>query len=866
LKGVYWVRTKTIIFIMILVLILAVFAPAGAEGLGPIEPLNPPPVVETGEMVDETPALWFVELTGVPAADGGSMAALKFEKDAFRLAARRAKIPYQERYAFDTLWNGFSISAYVSELGKLQRLPGVKAIYPVETVALPELFESVSPDLFTALQMTGADIAQSELGYTGAGIKVAVMDTGIDVDHPAFGGDGVARKDSPLFPSARIAFGYDLVGDAFNADSTAPTYNPYPSPDPNPDDCNGHGTHVAGIIGANDHTNGLKGVAPAVTLGAYRVFGCNGSTFTDIMIAAMEMALADGMDILNMSIGSAYQWPHYPTAVAATRLVNKGVIVVASIGNYGANGLYSAGAPGLGKKVIGVAAYDNSHVLLPYFEVNETPIGYIAMTYSGPIPTEGDYEFEYVGEACDSLEVDLTGKVALAVRGICAFGVKAANAIDAGAEGVVVHNNAPGLFTGTLGAPIDGVTPVVGISQADGLFIRAQAPPVRMIWTDLMASFRSPTGGLISSFSSYGLSPDLSLKPDIGAPGGNIYSSYPLEMGAYATLGGTSMSSPHVAGAAALVLQAKPRTSSQIMRTILQNSADPHVWWGNPGLGFLDNVHRQGAGMVDIDDAILATTIIDPGKLSIGEGEGGPQSFTLSVENKGSLDVTYDLSYINALSTGGVITPSFFLSNAAVSFQDASLFVKAGGEAKVGVTITPATGPVNGQYGGYIVFSPRGGGQVYRVPFAGFVGDYQAIQVLTPTANGFPWLSRLSGSSYIKLTDPASWKFTMQGTDIPFFLVHFEHQSRLARFEVFDAQTGKNWHRFVELAYFGRNSSSAGFFAIPFDGLTFNGKKINLVPDGEYYIVLSVLKAEGEASNPAHWETWTSPSFVIDRP
>ena len=139
-----------------------------------------------------------------------------------------------------------------------------------------------------------------------------------------------------------------------------------------------------------------------------------------------------------------------------------------------------------------------------------------------------------------------------------------------------------------------------------------------MTWTDQSDSFPAPTGGLISSFSSYGLSPDLSLKPDIGAPGGSIYSTYPLELGGYATLSGTSMASPHTAGAAALMLEAHPHTPSNGMRTILQNSADPKAWGGNPGLGFLDNVHRQGAGMLDIDDAILATTKVEPGKLALG--------------------------------------------------------------------------------------------------------------------------------------------------------------------------------------------------------------------------------------------------------
>jgi hypothetical protein len=464
------------------------------------------------------------------------------------------------------------------------------------------------------------------------------------------------------------------------------------------------------------------------------------------------------------------------------------------------------------------------------------------------------------------LEADPTGKVALAMRGACSFYDKASNAIAAGAVGVVIHNSSPGVFNGTLGSPIDGVTPVVGISLEDGLFIRAQEPPpVYMTWTDQMDSFPSPTGGLIASSSSYGLAPDLSLKPDIGAPGGGIYSTYPLEKGGYATLGGTSMASPHVAGAAALLLQAKPNTPSQVVRDILQNSADPKAWWGNPGLGFLDNVHRQGAGMVDIDDAILASTKITPGKLSLGESEAGPYQAKLTVENKGSDAVTYDLSYVNSLSTGGIIAPSFWLSDAYVEFGQASVTIPAGGTAMVNATIYPATGPTYGQYGGYIVFTPQDGGQVYRVPYAGFVGDYQGIQVLTDGGYGFPVLGWTPDGVNFGFAAEGD-VFTMQGFDIPYFLVHFEHQPRMFRIEVFDANKDKAWHRAYDEEYWGRNSSSSSFFALPFDGTTVAGKKTYVVPDGEYYVVLSLLKALGDDENPDHWETWTSPMFVIDRP
>jgi hypothetical protein len=409
---------------------------------------------------------------------------------------------------------------------------------------------------------------------------------------------------------------------------------------------------------------------------------------------------------------------------------------------------------------------------------------------------------------------------------------------------------------------------VVAITAADGALIdsRLAAGPVDLTWTADVGSFPSPTGGLISSFSSYGLSPDLALKPDIGAPGGNIYSTYPLELGGYATLGGTSMASPHVAGAAALLLQARNapgvhwfrHVNADEVMDVLQNSAEPAVWWGNPGLGFLDNVHRQGAGLVQIDKAILANTRVQPGKLSLGESEKGPVSRILEIENSGETPVTYDFSFVNALSTSGVITPGFTTSDASVAFNVPSITVPRHGEKKIMVTVTPATGPVNGQYGGYIVITPRDGGQVVHVPFAGFVGDYQSIQVLTPTVYGFPFLGDMYGDDTITT-------YTLASGDMPYVWAHFEHQARQFKLDVYDVNGKFRGNIFTE-EYWGRNSTSTSYYAFPWDGtLTKNGKAV-VAPDGQYTIKLSILKALGDSKNPAHWETWTSQLITIDRP
>jgi subtilisin family serine protease len=864
------------------------FVPAGALALSAllafpwmvraqateVFPENPTPAA-SNQTTDETPASWFVELNGAPKADGGTDAALAQEKQSFRADAQGVGAQFVEKFSYGDLFNGLSISVRAGDLNKIKKLGSVKAVYPVTTVSLPELQPGINPDLASAITQTQADIAQNSLGLTGAGIKVAVMDTGIDFDNPDLGGC--------FGPGCRVEGGYDLVGDAYNNDSTSATYNPVPTPDAIPDDCNGHGTHVAGIIGANGQ---VKGVAPGVTFRAYRVFGCSGSTSSDIMLAAMERIGRDGANVLNMSIGSALQWPEYPTAQAASRLVEKkGIVVVASAGNEGSLGLYGSAAPSLGDKVIAVASFDNVGLRALSFTVtpDNRQFGYFQASGSPTAPVSGSFPMARTGtssstaDGCSALPAgSLTGKVALIRRGTCGFYNKAKNAEAAGAIGVVLYNNVAGAPNFSVaGTPAVGI-PVVSLIAADGALLdsRIASGPVTMTWTNTATQVPNSTGNLISSFSSYGMSPDLELKPDIGAPGGFIYSTFPLELGGHATLSGTSMASPHVVGAVALLLQARPGLRAEDVRGILQNTADPKPWAGNPTLGFLDNVHRQGAGMVQIVNAIQAPARVTPAKLALGESEGGPAVRTLTVKNDSAAAITYTLAHTPALATGpNTFTPSFFNAPASVTFSAPSVTVPAGGVATFNVTISPNAGLADRSlYGGYIVLVPQSGGQDLRVPFAGFKGDYQSIQVLVPTANNFPWLAKVVGSSYVN--QPSGSSYTLQGNDLPFILVHLNHQSTRFELEILDADTGKPvhpvFHNAYEQEFLPRNSSASGFFAFVWDGtrLHSNGNHVMTkeVPNGRYVLVLKVLKALGDENNPAHWETWTSPVITLARP
>ena len=164
------------------------------EDVYEVQPLEEQPVAAgSSDPVDETPGRWFVEFTGAPSVEGGNTVDLKAEKQAFRAAVRSAKLRVIENYAYDTLFNGMSVTVSRAQLNELSCMPGVKAIYPVDTYEMPTPNES-SPEMATALASTGADIAQSALGLDGKGVRVAVIDSGIDIDHPDFGGAGAVRN------------------------------------------------------------------------------------------------------------------------------------------------------------------------------------------------------------------------------------------------------------------------------------------------------------------------------------------------------------------------------------------------------------------------------------------------------------------------------------------------------------------------------------------------------------------------------------------------------------------------------------------------------------------------------------------------
>jgi minor extracellular serine protease Vpr len=872
-----------------------------------------------GGAANETATSWFVELASAPAVKGTSKAKLKAERDAFKANAAADGVKYTERYSYDSLWNGVSVSVQPSQVAALGSIPGVKAIYPVHPVSLPQFTSEGSGgadiELKNAVGLTGADIAHNELSLDGSGVTIAIMDSGLDYTLPEFGGC--------FGPSCKVRGGFDLVGNDYNASSTSPAFQPVPHPDGDPLPCDpnfadqqevvgagtsdaGHGTHVAGIAAADGHGPGqIVGVAPGAKLLAYRMFGCNGSTDTDVMIHAMELALADHADVLNMSIGSAFgNWPESPEAVAADNLVDAGMVVVASIGNSGANGgqLWSAGSPGVGRKVIGVASFDNTKATLPSFIVGGKSYGYNRAGGSlATVPQSGSGELVFTGtpttasDACVAPAAhSLDGMIAFIRRGGCGFYNKALNAQHAGAIAVVLYNNAAGALNPTV-APVPAGAepvniPVAAITADDGAEIFAgRTTNHTLTWTAENIEVPLATAGTISDFSSFGTDAELGLKPDIGAPGGQIYSTWPhQQFGGHNSISGTSMASPHVAGLAALVLQAKHMNVSPAqVRTLLMNTSLPKQLNNTAATG-LEPTWRQGSGLAQIVPAVQTPAWVTPSKFSLGEGNGGSQQLTIT--NGGSRPITYDLSQVSTVGTGPSTNPAavypfnftYLSGSDSASFSSSSVTVAPSSGVTFTVSIAASPWRDSSLYGGYIVLTPREGGDTLRVPYVGFKGDYQSLPVLTSAGCGLPAVFKINASASdaclgagVQRLGAAGASFTLQGSSFPTLLYHLNHQARRLTVQVYKAD-GSPVHpvfnHATQLEYLPRNSTATTFFEFDWDGTRSqdngggNGDHRKVVPNGTYILKLSVLKALGDANNSADWETYSSPPITLARP
>ncbi|MEM3423779.1 MAG: S8 family serine peptidase, partial [Nitrososphaeria archaeon] len=645
-------------------------------------------------------------------------------------------------------YNGVIVETQVKYVKDLIAKFGKGKVH-VETIYTTDLNYSVP------LIGAGPNGVWTDPGVDGTGMVVGVVDTGVDYTHPDLGG-GWGNK---------VVAGYDFGDD-----------------DTDPMDCNGHGTHVAGIMAADGL---IKGVAPKAKIVAAKIVkGCEGSASSFDIADAFDY-MADPLNLdngpegthppvqaVNMSFGSqaGFVTTDEPEQAAIERCVQSGIFVSISAGNsywsYYPYGYYPmfpdfaiVGSPSVTPSAMSVAASYNSYSKYPALtRIAPAPqVNYaytVGSTSPDPITTLGDnngegYEYVYcgLGGSPSDFPSSVAGRIALIQRGTYPFTTKITNAYNAGAIGVIIFNNTTGYITmDTTGAPN---IPSVFISQADGIALKPYAVNGTTgggkvgFRPNIFVDVPQATDTMVD-FSSWGPPPDLSFKPEITAPGGGIWSTVPVAQGSYANYSGTSMASPHVGAVGALVKEAHPDWSPAQIKIALMSTAKILMSGSLPY-----SVLKQGAGRVDVYNALHNNVLLtDASKgtpyVALGElpsYKTSPIVFSVRLTNYGSTDVTYNIS-ATLQSIRSNLNP-MALNGATIStIPSGTITVPAGGSADVVVMIDATQVPdwnLTGSYWGwpfiegFVKFIPQNaaqpgpGGNIpgeIHIPYMGFLGKW----------------------------------------------------------------------------------------------------------------------------------------------
>lgn len=640
------------------------------------------------------------------------------------------------RYQFTVAVNGV---ATVVPYGRIEQILAVDGVADVYLEERYELDETVQPDTATAGEMVGSYSAWAD-GYTGAGSRIAIIDTGLDLSHPSFSEGGYyyslgisaasfgkkisdynlltkeeikkalpnlsisADKNPPkaddLYRNAKVPFAYNYVDDGLDVSHDAEG------------DSNGdHGTHVAGIAAANRYVPhydadgdlyydkqelGVTGVAPDAQLVVMKVFGVGGGAYSSDYMAAIEDAIWLNCDSVNLSLGSGSAGRSYGSKSDQQILDsfrNTDTVVTVSAGNNGAWGenvltgtgmtyttdvrMHTGGSPGSYTNSFTIASVTNtsmSGVMGKFNGVAAIP-GDTGETYGAKnfstLDTSEDqsgttYDYVFLGDPVKGegiyglpenyANVDVKGKVVLISRGNSSFADKANAAIQAGAAAAVIYNNAPGSINMNLtGYNFPNPAVMIEQSKAKEILAASTQDETTGLWGGKMTvSAKAETlhgvadGYKPSSFSSWGTTENLDLKPELMTPGGNIYST--LNHSSYGMMSGTSMAAPSAAGGAAIMAQyiKEHKLSKQegltvraLAMALMMSTSEPLT---DPDTGVTYSPRQQGSGLMQLQEAVTS-----PAYLLVGEKEG----------NDGKVKLTFG----DDAERTGVYTGSFSVQN-----------------------------------------------------------------------------------------------------------------------------------------------------------------------------------------------------------
>ncbi|KAL8387055.1 hypothetical protein RB595_010191 [Gaeumannomyces hyphopodioides] len=776
---------------------------------------------------------------------------------------------------------------------------------------------TLSGDNFMPHLMTQIDKLHAK-NITGKGFKIAMMDSGIDYTHPALGGC--------FGPGCLVEGGWDFVGDAPFGSEPQPDADPY-------DGCMGHGTHVAGTIAAQAHGNkyGFVGAAPGVKLWAYRCWNCASVGSNEILVAAFVRAYEDGADILQCSNGNYDNggWEDEPWAHVAGRIAQTGVPVIISAGNSGGRGLFSASTPASGKGVQAVAAVQNRNN--PIFVSRGTyktdasgvsssrnqsaadkPYGFFAgspwpeETVTLPLWSIGN-DTTSENDACSPLPEntpDLSDKLVLLRQPgtrKCFPQDQGENILAKGGRYIAYYAFSNNTWDAQF-VYVDGIKGVTSVSPAQGAaWIEMLSRGVQVNVTIpkkadapenmLMELEDNATGGYVSTFSSWGPNWDLVPYPHVGAPGGRILSTFPVPMGSYRVMSGTSMACPLVAGLVALMGEARGgKLDGDLFGRIMSSTAKPLTWFdgtkASPGI--LAPPAQGGAGMVQAYDAAFAKTVLDKRNIALNDSAHFVADHEFTIQNVGDEEATYEVGHMrsptmyttvstpNGDLTAGAPNPIVEGAWAELTFNPDTVTVPAGGSAKVKVTVAPpAREGLNASrlpiYSGYVSINSTRAEHLV-LPYLGMVGSiHDKPVVLAGVSYLASFGSPVAANTSYTLPPPDPKNPPSQKNDngkLPSMLLTMTLGTRVLHVHVASlSDPARNTGRTpTGVPCVGEPAGSPLRFVASFSqrvylsGLLGDG---SMLPAGSYKMVASALRIFGDESVPADWDVVETVPFSI---
>ena len=700
----------------------------------------------------------------------------KIEAAQASLRSELARQNFTVTGSVQTVLNAVFVLATPDQAAQLRNMPGVAGVRPLRRF---------HKSLDAAVPLLNGPGAWSQVGgevRAGRGIKIAVIDTGIDQTHPAFQDKQLAipvgfpkcnaSSDCSGFTNNKVIVARSYVAQLAAGTGLNPAATSRPD-DYSARDLDGHGTAVA-MCAAGETNSGpaatITGMAPKAYLGSYKVFGSpeiNNFSSGDVIIQAVEDALNDGMDIAVLSLGSpAFSGPLDqgsacgqtgttpcdPEAAAVENAVQSGMLVVVAAGNAGEDGqnaptLNTVSSPADAPSAIAAAGSTNSHTWVSGVQITGTGVPSVLQLIQGqfgdgplpsgpltaPLKDVGPISGDPLG--CNAIPAgSLDGSIALIERGTCTFVNKVTNAQNAGAVGVIFWD--PNTDTSDVPSGLSGTTIpsiLIGVTGGTALKSFIAAHPNYPVTLDPNLVAVAQTPNVIAAFSSRGPSINGALKPDVTAVGTDLYMAAErvdtngdlYSPNGYTVADGTSFATPLLAGGAALVKQKNPGFTALQLKSAVVNTAAQNLTDESGGA----SVISAGAGLLNAQAAVSTTLTVAPATISFGfldqVGSFPPPSQQLEITNSGSSTVNLTLN----------VSPGLQDSNSHVTLSTGSVSISAGQKTAVTVAIGGSTPATAGDFYGSIVIT--GGAETLHVPYLYVAGDATPANITPLLSVGF---------------------------------------------------------------------------------------------------------------------------------